>query len=222
MVPSLLLVDLDHGVLPWLPSALSALGATSEWVQTATEALARMQSKPYRLVLCRYPLPDLTTASFLRVIRQPSALCRDTALLVLAPDAMQEEARAQVREGPFMVVSLGDAPAVVNAALVQLYRLEPRRPVELPVRLSADVDGAPVTLDGQTVNVSLSGMLVDSAPPLPVATRCRFELPDLAVGGDAEVMRHCRPPRERRRGFAVRFLSLEPGAQELLAQRLRG
>ena len=82
--------------------------------------------------------------------------------------------------------------------------------------------GPGVRFDARVVNISLSGMLLDRSPLLPVSTRCRFELslPGSPVCGSAEVVRHSRPGRERVHGFAVRFLDFEGPDRERLSARL--
>ncbi len=219
-MPSLLLIGLDRETLARLEPMLALVDGGREAVATAAEGLERLHGAAYRLVLCRYPLPDLTMAGLLRALRRPSTRSREAGLLVLAHPEMREEARAQARLGPCVVVSLGDSLPAVHAALEALLRLEPRRTLELPVRLAAVVDGAPVAVAARTVNVSLSGMLVESTPALPVACRCRFDLPGLGVGGEAEVVRHARPLREHTAGFALRFLSLAGRDRLQLAARL--
>lgn len=99
------------------------------------------------------------------------------------------------------------------------------------VQLDATIDSGGVARMYQTQNLSQSGMLLRTRQPLPVGTNVAVQFlfpgdPALSkrsqpggygfVEGEAEVVRHTHPIRERAKGMALRFLHLEsPGLESL-------
>ena len=110
-----------------------------------------------------------------------------------------------------------------------------RRSVRLMVQLDATIDDGKIARMCQTENVSKSGMLVRTSAPLPVGTRVDIQFvfrSDLAlatedlpggyafVEGEALVVRHTEPAKERTEGMGLQFLRLEEHGKNLLGKLL--
>lgn len=111
-----------------------------------------------------------------------------------------------------------------------------RSDVRVMVQLDATVDDGKVARMYQTQNLSRSGMLLRTRQPLPVGTRVSIQFlfpgdPILTaaklpggygfVEGRARVVRHTHPVREKVKGMALQFQTLEDRGRKLLAEFLR-
>ncbi len=99
------------------------------------------------------------------------------------------------------------------------------------VQLDTTVDDGRIARMYQTRNLSQTGMLLHARRPLPVGTSVAVQFlfpgdPSLSkatlpggygfVEGEARVVRHTHPAKERIKGMALQFLHLEsPGLQRL-------
>jgi c-di-GMP-binding flagellar brake protein YcgR len=110
------------------------------------------------------------------------------------------------------------------------------------VQLDATVDDGQVARMYQTQNLSETGMLLRTRKPLPVGTDVAVQFlfpgdPMLSratlpggyefVEGQAKVVRHTHPAKERIKGMALRFSQLDSSGSQrlgnfLLTQQLRG
>jgi hypothetical protein len=118
----------------------------------------------------------------------------------------------------------------------------PRSAVRVMVQLDATVDDGQVARMYQTQNLSQTGMLLRTRQPLPVGTDVavqflfpgdpmlsRATLPGgyVFVEGQAKVVRHTHPAKERVNGMALQFNALASSGSRrlgdfLLTQQLRG
>jgi c-di-GMP-binding flagellar brake protein YcgR len=110
------------------------------------------------------------------------------------------------------------------------------------VQLDATVDDGQMARMYQTQNLSQTGMLLRTRQPLPVGTDVAVQFlfpgdPMLSraslpggygfIEGEAQVVRHTHPAKERVKGMALEFKALDPSGKKqlsdfLLTQQLRG
>ena len=123
----------------------------------------------------------------------------------------------------------------MHAANVDDRGTSPRRSVRLMVQLAATIDDGKVARMCHTENLSASGMLVRTKAPLPVGTKVDVqflfrsdsrliedELPGGYgfVQGEAKVVRHTDPVKEKARGMGLQFTRLEEHGRNLLGKFL--
>lgn len=222
MQKHVLTVALDKDASGRIEPILRRRELVVERATLGAEACSRCAARRFDLVLVRYPLPDIMMRTLVDELRAGGSPSRDAPLLILTIPDMQVEAKLQVEGGPFRVLSQRERPEMLHEAVAQLLALAPRRAPRIVTRLRLDLAEGIDEREARVVNVSASGMLVDGAGLVPVATRCSFEFSldreSRPIRGRADVVRHTRPGREKVRGFAVAFNDFEgEGAQQLAA-----
>jgi len=173
----------------------------------------------FHLVISRYPLPDMKLREFVTAIRADGSASKSTSLMLLTIPEMATEARDGVQGGPFLVFSGQEPLGSLGQGAAHLLQVAPRYAPRIPARLRANLKDDAESFKGWIVNLSRSGMLVKETPMLPVGAVCYFEftLPSgESIRGQAEVVRHAKPRRERVMGFAMRFIEFEPGSSDAL------
>ena len=185
----------------------------------AADAVKLAHRDRFHLVICRYPLPDMKLREFVTDIRSDGSVSKSTSLLLLTIPEMATEARRGVQGGPFLVFSGQEPLGSLGQGAAHLLQVAPRYAPRIPARLRANLKDDTESFKGWIVNLSRSGMLVKETPMLPVGAVCYFEftLPSgESIRGQAEVVRHAKPRRERVMGFAMRFIEFEPGCSDAL------
>ncbi len=220
MTHSALAVGLDRGTMKHFLSRAGSRDLAVECVALAHQAAAMAAERRFELVACAYPLPDMVMRVFCHTIRHRHSASRDAAFLVLSLPDMQTEARRALPSGRTLVRSRRDNGPLLQEAIVHLLRVAPRRSLDVPIETSQTESNSLSATEARLVNISRSGMLVAHLEPPEVGRRCRFgfcaEPSAGPISGTAEVVRHTRPGRDAAVGFAARFISLLPEAEDRL------
>ena len=156
---------------------------------------------------------------FVASIRSESSASKNASLMMLTIPEMATEAQSGVRGGPYLVFSGQEPLGTLGQGAAHLLQVAPRYAPRIPTRLDASLEDGSESYDGWVFNLSRSGMLVTDAPMLPVGALCVFDfkLPNgETVRGTGEVVRRAKPRREKVAGFALHFVTFEPGCQEIL------
>ena len=218
-VKSILTVALDDETFERIAPLLKRSSLSVRSVTQASEAETVAHNEQFHLVICRYPLPDLKLREFVTSIRGRSSASRSASLMLLTIPEMATEARSGVRGGPFLVFSGQEPVGTLGQGAAHLLKVAPRYAPRISTRLSTSLEEGSDSHQGWVVNLSRTGMLVSDAPMLAVGALCAFDfkLPNgEIVRGSAEVVRHAKPRRERVTGFALNFVTFEPGCKEAL------
>jgi len=176
----------------------------------------------YDLVLAAAPLPDLGLEAFLRTLGRLEPNHPGPAVLALVAPAHVETLAGAV-DGQLMRFLRDDASGQeIRNAVSEVLGVAARVGSRLLVDMQVEIGGDRRRRMVQSVNVSLSGMLLKASDPPAVGTTVHLEfgLPggDRTVRCSAEVVRHSDREREGLVGFGVRYLEI---SQEHLEQ-LRG
>ncbi|MCG8459604.1 MAG: PilZ domain-containing protein [Holophagales bacterium] len=189
----------------------------------AAGALELLRTISIDVVLVRYPL-GMDLAPFLRNLREPGSASRHASLVILAEAEALDEAHGFIGRGANRVIGLGAEPGAVQEIVAGLLRVAPRRETRFLARLQASIEGQGSQVLAVVRNTSASGMLVETEHRFDVGTVIRFELTVPAssrpVRGEAEVVRHSDPQRERVLGMGVRILSFEGDDQSVYGSYL--
>jgi DNA-binding response OmpR family regulator len=207
-----------------LAVALRDAGLFASSAATARSALDWVALLPFDAVVMAHPLPDLASQDFIAAVRAPGSLCRQTALVIVAPTERRDEATRFLSEGGNRLVALEDGPPKVAETIRGLLQIKPRFSVRAASRLKVQLPLGTVLLLCQTENVSVSGMLLRTDQDYPLGTMLAFELripgESTPVRGFGVVVRHANTSRERIDGIGVRFSSFETGDKGRLEAQL--
>jgi CheY-like chemotaxis protein len=216
---SILTVALDEETFERIAPLLKRRSLSVRSARQGSEAETLAQRTRFNLIICRYPLPDMKLREFVASMRSESSASKSASLLLLTIPEMATEARSGVRGGPFLVFSGQEPLGTLGQGAAHLLKVAPRYAPRIPTRLQTSLEDGTENYDGWVANLSRTGMLVTDAPMLPVGALCVFDfkLPNgEIVRGTAEVVRHAKPRRERFTGFALHFVTFEPGCLEVL------
>lgn len=216
---AILTVALDEETFERIAPLLKRRSLSVRAASQGSEAEALAKRKHYHLVICRYPLPDMKLREFVASIRSESSASKTASLMMLTIPEMATEAQSGVQGGPFLVFSGQEPLGTLGQGAAHLLQVAPRYAPRIPTRLDASLEDGSETYEGWVANLSRTGMLVTDTPMLPVGALCVFDFKlsnGEIVRGTAEVVRRAKPRRERVAGFALHFVSFEPGCHEVL------
>ena len=178
---------------------------------SATGAIDLVLRIPFEMLLVRYPLPDMDTENFLRMVRRGGSACMRSSLLILThSDRLAESARF-IGLGANRTIDLESSEAEIQASISAVLNVAPRKAARFLARLEIKIGGEKDMVLCQTENFSATGMLIRIDRRWEVGTQIDFEfsIPNdpRPVRGVAEVVRHTRHGRDAVGGIGLRFLS---------------
>lgn len=225
MPRELLLVGPEAPVLARVVPLLERADFRTHHVQRGDEALALVRGRAFDLIIARFPLVGAGLAELVREVRGDGKPCRHAGFLLLAEPEFVAEVGGFLGRGVGRIASL-DVPAEkLVDAVAELLAVAPRRSLRALVHVSLSVEHGGSHLLALTHNISETGLLLSGAHDLSVGTRLRFELSlpgQEPIRGEAEVVRHTDPARERVAGVGARILSFDGGDQQRLRAYLQG
>jgi CheY-like chemotaxis protein len=181
-------------------------------VAAPEESVDLARSERFDLVIFDAEPRQVTLGEVVAMIRDERSESRLTSLLVLAEHRNADAARRLIGRGVNRVMLLDDPPKLIDKEVADLLHIAPRANIRLATRLRTSVADGTEEVLGEVVNLSLSGLLVQ--------TDMLFEMGDQVVvsiyPGDrddpvvakAEVTRRALSERGGADGFGIRFLSL--------------
>ncbi|MDH3403960.1 MAG: PilZ domain-containing protein [Acidobacteriota bacterium] len=180
----------------------------------------------YQHLVVSFPLPDLTIGELAERLRQPGSASPTARLLLITTHEHLAEAVEHRDEGLIAgAVAVDDDPERLVEAVTGFMKTAPRVSAALPVTVRA-TDGAWEAVDGETVNLSESGILVRCVGGPPCGREARVELrPSRArepIIATAVVVRRARPEREGITGLGLMFVGFQDDGQARLAVHIRG
>lgn len=225
MPQELLLVGPQAPVLGRVVPLLARADFQVHHVQRGDEALALVRERAFHLIIARFPLIGAGLAELVRAVREAHSPCRNAGFLLLAEPEYVAEVGGFLGRGVGRIVSLDVAAEKLVDAVAELLAVAPRRSLRalVEVRLSLEHGGG--HLLALTHNVSETGFLVGCSQDLPIGARLSFELSlpgQEPICGEAEVVRHTDPERERVAGVGARILEFVGDGQARMRTYLRG
>ncbi len=189
-------------------------------VTSAEDAGKLAYSERVDLVILDADPTAMSLAEVVRIIRAGASASSRCSLLVLAQPGRAEAALALVGRGVNRVMLADDPPELLGHLVAELLHVAPRTTLRLAMRFLAEVaDGAEEAL-GAVVNLSATGMLVETDADLEpgqhvvLSLDLGAELEPLAL--KAEVVRRADPARDGVVGFGLRFLDLSAASRARL------
>ena len=174
----------------------------------AVELISRI---PFEMLLVRYPLPDMETEAFLRIVRQEGSPCLRSSLLVLTGADRELESQRFIGLCANRTINLEASEAEIQESISSVLNVAPRKAARFLARLEIRISGEKDMVLCQTENFSATGMLLRTDRRWEIGTQIEFEfsIPNDArpVRGMAEVVRHTHEGRDAVGGVGLRFLS---------------
>ena len=180
-------------------------------VTSAEDAARLAYSERVDLVILDAEPATMSLEEIVGTIRAGWSASNKTSLLVLAPPGRADAALALVGRGVNRVMLAADPVELIAQQVAALLHVAPRTTIRFPTRLLVGVaDGSEEAL-GAVVNISATGLLVetdaDLAPGQHVVISIDVGADDEPVAVKAEVVRRADPVRDGVEGVGLRFLS---------------
>jgi hypothetical protein len=191
-----------------LENLQTSLDVASEW----GDGLARVGASTYTAVVARFPAPGGSLQDLVRVMRSPGAPCMSAGAVVLAAPESMREASELVGRGVNKVISVLESPDLLACLLMRLESVgaPDGERVQIDLRLDCSVGG--MLRRWRTANISMRGVLVETAEDVRPGNALRFRLylpPSVRpVEGELKVTRLTVHGHETAQGFGARFVSL--------------
>jgi len=176
------------------------------------------RSEPFDLVIFDAEVKEGTLAQVVDRIRDGMSASRNTSLLVLARPGRVDEARELIGHGVNRVMLLDDPPELIGQQVAELLNIAPRANLRFSTHLQTSVGDGAVEVLGEIVNLSASGMLVETEtsfePGEQVVVTINLGGQLGSVSAKAEVVRQAYSDRGGIDGIGVRFLSFAGDGKE--------
>lgn len=198
-----------------------------ERVPDGRTAILLARKMRYEHLVVGFPLPDIGLAVFVDSLRRTDS-ASPTARLLLVTDDDHLTAASTYRDEGFIAdaISVDMESEKLAHYLTNFMKTAPRVSMRLQVRVQELGTPDEEILEGETVNLSESGLLVSSGRCLPRGTRVRVELTrdDWAepIMASALVVRSARLDVEGITGMGLRFSGFEGDGLARLAVQIRG
>ncbi len=179
-------------------------------VTSAEDATRFAHDDPVDLVILDAEPREMRLEEVVELIRAPSSASRKGSLLVLAQPGSEDRARGLIGRGVNRVMLATDPSRLIAEQVAALLNIAPRATLRLGTRLLVELaDGSEETL-GAVVNMSLSGVLVetdaDLVPGQHVAVSIDIGQEAEPITATAAVVRQAHPDFDGIDGIGVRFL----------------
>jgi hypothetical protein len=212
----LLVVEVPLEVTEAMGPFLGRASFSVEHVDDGAAALELLEHAPFHGIVVGHPLQSLSLAGFLGEVKRPGSNTVQSRILVVAGRDQRRDLDSFLGIQVDSVASPDDDPLALQHAVSGLLGVAPRKSVRIPVRVGVEVDANGDAIRGRTVDLSSTGALLESneLPDLHARVRFQLYLPTRPLAGEGRVVRHADPRFDRRQGFAIQFLSLEPDGSE--------
>lgn len=225
MKKRVLAVALEQNIYDIIAPILQRDDFEVDRVPRAAPAIHLLLNVPFHALLVRHPLPDIPIQAFLDQLRDSHSQSRRSPLLLIINPEDKEIAEKLIGKGVNRFCTIQDSPEKIRDILARLLQVAPRIASRVVIRLESHVGERKSLLLCQTENISETGMLIKTNRRFPLKSRVHFEfiLPGdrEPLSGEAQVVRHTTPGRERIIGVGLCFLSFKGDGWERLKAFLR-
>jgi CheY-like chemotaxis protein len=211
---SVLFVGFEEELFQSLSSDLDRRGFFSDWVQDPRDASDLLTLLPFDAIVLADPLPELTTRFLLSAIRRPESPSRAAGVIVVvtAQEGVGDTAEL-IELGANAVLTAAEAETGLHRLFKELTQVAPRFPIKMMSRIRARLGAVDVQSLCQTVNLSMTGILLRGDQVIPPGTEIAYELmlpgDPKPIRGHAVVARHTFTRKEKVAGLGARFTSFE-------------
>jgi response regulator RpfG family c-di-GMP phosphodiesterase len=191
------------------------------------EVAVEMASKQkFDLIIFDAESGPLTLADLVARLRDETSSSRGCSLLVVAGPQAAHDSQGQIARGVNRVVNVDAPESIIEKQVAELLDVAPRADVRLTARIVFDLAEGSLQVDGQTANVSLTGMLLQTTTTFEPGQEVVFEFMadergDM-VSGRGEVVRSADARREGLQGIGIRFMEFDGDGRERMQSLLKG
>ena len=219
-LPRVLLAGIGRGPFEALAPVLDRQKVQIVRVDTPEKAVERARMEPYSLVIFDAEPSEMPLEAMVASLRAESSASGKCSLLVIAEPGRAQAAHKLIDNGVNRVMDLDDPQELIEQQVADLLNVAPRAAIRFAARLFISLDDGVEEVFGQTSNVSVSGMLVQTPTLLEPGQRVMFEIllegPVERVTGEAEIVRRAIPDRGGVSGIGIHFLSFENQGRDAL------
>jgi hypothetical protein len=221
---SVLVAGLGRGPAEALAPVLDRQGFEIVEVAALERSVELAEAEPFDLLILNSDAKEGSLQQLVDAIRKETSASRNSSLLVLAKPGKVDVVRDLIGRGVNRVMLLDDPPELIGHQVAELLNIAPRADLRLSTRLRTAVGGDAVEVLGEVVNLSSSGMLIET----DTSFDCGEEVAvTINLGGKwgtvmarAEVVRQAHSDREGINGIGVRFLGFARDGGERIAAAL--
>lgn len=170
--PLIVVIGRAHGILSAAETALRRRQHDVHRVSSGKEALLVIRKDRPRLVVFDYDLSDMTAPELCRQVRQDEDT-RGTSLLFVADQSKEDEVDLCMSAGCNDIIFRAAPPEEFDSKIERLTAIATRRELRTITKLEVSLDRGGYYLLGHTLNVSASGMFVETDSVLPAEARLR-------------------------------------------------
>ena len=215
-----LLAGIGRGPFEAIAPVLERQKLEIERVESPEVAVEMACSERVDLVIFDAEPNEMTLEEVVAKLRAKGSASAKSSLLVMAEPGTDAKARGLIGNGVNRVMLLDDPEELIEQQVAELLHIAPRAAVRFATRLYTSLDNGTEEIFGQTANVSVSGMLVQTPTLLEPGQRVVFEIliedREGAVIGDAEIVRQASRDREGLDGVGIRFLGFREDCRDVL------
>lgn len=176
------------------------------------------RSEPFDLVIFDAEVKEGSLEKIVDSIRHGMSASRNSSLLVLARPHTADAVRELIGRGVNRVMLLDDPPELIGQQVAELLSIAPRANLRFSTHLQTSVGDGAVEVLGEVVNLSATGMLVETEtsfePGEQVVVTINLGGKHGSVSAKAEVVRQAHSERGGVDGIGVRFLSFAGDGKE--------
>jgi CheY-like chemotaxis protein len=213
-----LLAGLGRGPFEALAPVLDRQKLEVITVAAPKNSVELANSEPFDLVIFDAGVKEGTLEQVVDAIRHGMSASRNTSILVLARPNQVNAVRRLVGRGVNRVMLLDDPPELIGQQVAELLNIAPRANLRFSTRLQTAVGDGAVEILGEIVNLSATGMLVETdrsfEPCQQVVVTINLGGQHGPVSAKAEVVRLARNDRGGIEGVGLHFLSFAGDGKE--------
>ena len=187
-------------------------------VATPENSVELARSEPFDLMIFDSEVKEGTLEQVVDAIRHGMSASRNTSVLVLARPGNADAARDLIGRGVNRVMLLDDPPQLIGQQVAELLNIAPRANLRFSTHLQTSVGDGAVEVLGEIVNLSATGMLVETEtsfePGEQVVVTINLGGQQGSVSAKAEVVRQAHNDRGGIDGIGVRFISFAGDGKE--------
>jgi response regulator RpfG family c-di-GMP phosphodiesterase len=216
-----LVAGIGRGPFEALAPVLDRHGLEVVKVEAPEKSVELARSEAFDLVIFDAEVREGKLAQVVESIRHGMSASRNTSLLVLAKPGNADAARELIGLGVNRVMLLDDPPELIGQQVAELLSIAPRANLRMSTRLQTSVADGAVEVLGEVVNLSTSGMLIETdtlfEPGEEVVVTINIGGNRGTVSARAEVVRQAHSERGGVDGIGVRFISFAGDGEEKIA-----
>jgi len=187
-------------------------------VATPENSIELARAEGFDLIIFGADPEEATLEEVVGMIRDLPSASLKASLLVLAEPGSVDSARILIGWGVNRVMLLADPPELIGQQAAELLDIAPRADVRFSTRLRTSLaDGAEEIL-GEVVNLSASGMLVETDTPFQLGEQVVISIhigdQDEFISAKGKVVRRAVRERGGVDGVGIRFLSFSGAGEE--------